>query len=84
MITIEQFYPFLIAYGASVVISLLTFWVLNWEDIHTVRDFIIPNDYTIYSILFIYTPIFNTIVALISILYCCSLIIRTILDIKIK
>ena len=84
MITLEQFYPFLIAYGVSVVISLLTFWALNWEDIHTVRDFIIPHNYTIYSIIYIYTPGFNTIVALISILYCCSLIIGKILDIKIK
>ena len=73
-----------IIYFASLIVSYGISLAINWEDVHTVFDFLFPWNEYMASIALIYFPISNTLFALGMILYGISIAIHNLLNITIK
>lgn len=74
----------LIIYLSSLLINLLTSIIVNFEDLHTLYDFVFPIEDFLSNIFIIYFPISNSFFTLFIMFYGICLLIKKILNIKIK
>ena len=73
-----------LGYVAPMLISLVTGIVENWEDLHTIKDFIGPYDGFFENFMLVYFPVSNFVMAVIVIIDLVCKAVSGFLNIRIK